>query len=100
MEKDAVKLGLTRDIEIRRQAWRFGQQLLEANIRAEEVASHLLEQETKRFEEGIGDQFILISREAAALEARVNTIEAEFALLNEELLLVAAMARLVPQDSD
>lgn len=100
LEKDAVRLGLTRDIEIRRQAWRFGQQLLEANSRAEEVASHLLEQETKRFEEGIGDQFILISREAAALEAKVNTIEAEFALLNEELLLVAAMARLVPQDSD
>ena len=60
----------------------------------EQVARELLRQETTRFEEGISDQFLLINRESAALEARLSAIEAEFAVLHQELFLAGTLARL------
>lgn len=94
LEKLAIELGLKRDIHVGLESIVLAKNAFTTSQRMEQVAQELLRQETKRFEEGISDQFLLINRETAALEARLSAIEAEFAVLHQELFLAGTLARL------
>ena len=94
LEKSAIELALKRDIQAGLESIALANNALSTSRRMEQVARELLRQETTRFEEGISDQFLLINRESAALEARLSAIEAEFAVLHQELFLAGTLARL------
>jgi hypothetical protein len=60
----------------------------------EVLAKQLQAQEQVRFFEGVSDQFLLISREKAALQASMQRIDAELDILRHELVIHATLARL------
>lgn len=87
---------IRRDVDVSLNALDFSRQLLSLTREQEALASALLEQEQARFEAGVSDQFLLISREQAALQARLKTVDAELETLRNELSLHATLARLAP----
>ena len=60
----------------------------------EALAAQLLAQERVRFFEGVSDQFLLIAREKATLQASLQRIDAELDILRNELALHATLAQL------
>lgn len=90
----ALKEQLRRDVSISLEGLRYSRSILELSREQERLAESLLQQERTRFEAGVSDQFLLINRETAALEAHLRTIDAELGLLRQELLLHTTLAQL------
>ncbi len=90
---------LERDVDVSLKALDYSRQILSLSEQQRELASTLLTQEQTRFEAGVSDQFLLITREKAALQARLKQVDAEVETLRNELSLHATLAQLAPTGS-
>lgn len=87
---------IRRDVDLTLNALRYSQHILDLSRQQERLAEALRQQEQKRFNAGVSDQFLLISRETAELQAHLKTIDAEVDFLRQELTLRATLADLGP----
>ena len=96
MEYDQIVLReqLRRDLDMSLKALTYTRRILALSRQQEALAETLLQQERARFDEGVSDQFLLISRETTALQAHLKTVDAEVEVLRQELALNATLASL------
>lgn len=87
---------IERDVDVSLNALDYSRQLLTLTRQQEQLATDLMIQEQARFNAGVSDQFLLISRETVALQARLKTVDAEIETLRNELALHATLAQLLP----
>ncbi len=87
---------LRRDVALSLEALDYGRRILAISREQEAVAEQLQRQEQERFDAGVSDLFLLINREAAALQAHLKSVDAEVALMRQELALQATLAQLLP----
>lgn len=93
-DQQVLKEQLRRDVDLSLNALDYARDILALSQQQESLAETLLAQERARFEEGVSDQFLLITRETTALQARLKTIDAEIEVRRHELALHATLARL------
>ena len=86
---------LRRDSDMSLKALSFTRQILALSYQQKTLAETLLKQERARFEEGVSDQFLLITREKDALQAYLKTVDSEVEVLRQELALNATLASLL-----
>ena len=98
LEYDQIVLReqLRRDLDMSLKALTYTRRILALSRQQEALAETLLRQERARFDEGVSDQFLLISRETTALQAHLKTVDAEVEVLRQELALNATLASLQP----
>lgn len=96
-ETQVVSDKLRRDIGLALEGLSYSRRILTISQDQEAVAQRLQLQEQSRFEAGVSDLFLLITRETAALQAQLKSIDAEINVMREELALQATLARLLPQ---
>ena len=98
LEYDQIVLReqLRRDLDMSLKALTYTRRILALSRQQEALAETLLRQERARFDEGVSDQFLLISRETTALQAHLKTVDAEVEMLRQELALNATLASLQP----
>ena len=98
LEYDQIVLReqLRRDLDMSLKALTYTRRILALSRQQEALAETLLQQERARFDEGVSDQFLLISRETTALQAHLKTVDAEVEVLRQELALNATLASLQP----
>ena len=96
LEYDQIVLReqLRRDLDMSLKALTYTRRILALSRQQEALAETLLQQERARFDEGVSDQFLLISRETTALQAHLKTVDAEVEVLRQELALNATLASL------
>ncbi len=85
---------LERDVSVSLKALAFSRQILSLSEQQKTLAGALLSQEQTRFEAGVSDQFLLITRETAALQAQLKWVDAKIEALRNELSLHATLAKL------
>jgi len=93
-EQQVLREQLRRDLDLSLKALDYVRNILTLSRQQEALAETLLSQEQARFDEGVSDQFLLITREKTALEAHLKTIDAQFDVLRHELALHATLASL------
>lgn len=69
-------------------------QIAEIQARQAQTANALFLQEQKRFDVGVSDLFLLNARETSAIEAKLKAIEADVAILRQELTTLFIAAKL------
>lgn len=90
----ALERELRRDADVAQTGLAYQHNIAAVAKKMETASEHLLSQETKLFREGISDQFVLLNREKAFLEAQLKATAAKFALVRQELILFASFAQL------
>jgi len=90
---------IERDVDVSLKALEYSRQILALSLQQEALATKLLSQEQTRFEAGMSDQFLLISRESTALQAQLKTVDARIEVLRNELSLRATLAQLASSTS-
>ena len=95
-EARVLKEQIERDIGVSLKALQYSRQILNLSRQQEQLASQLLNQELTRFNAGMSDQFLLISRESAFLQAQLKRVDAHIEVLRNELSLHATLAKLAP----
>jgi outer membrane protein TolC len=93
-EQLVMQQRLLRDLSVATTALATARDILVTSQQREVLAKQLQAQEQVRFFEGVSDQFLLISREKAALQASMQRIDAELDILRHELVIHATLARL------
>lgn len=93
-EQLVMQQRLLRDVSVATTALATARDILVTSQQREVLAKQLQAQEQVRFFEGVSDQFLLISREKAALQASMQRIDAELDILRHELVIHATLARL------
>jgi outer membrane protein TolC len=93
-ESIALERELRRDVDMGRAQLSYQRDIVALAKKMEAASEHLLSQETKRFREGSSDQFVLLSREKAFLEAQLTATAAKYELRRQELTLFASLAQL------
>jgi len=93
-ESQVLTQKIFRDVAVAKTGLANARRILEMSVTREALATQLLDQERVRFFEGVSDQFLLISREKAALEASLDRIDAELAIYRQELGLHQSLALL------
>ena len=93
-ELQVLEQQLRRDVGVATTALATARDIFAMSTRREALAAQLLAQERVRFFEGVSDQFLLIAREKATLQASLQRIDAELDILRNELALHATLAQL------
>lgn len=93
-DQQVLREQLRRDVDLSINALNYARHILTLSQQQESLAETLLAQEQARFDEGVSDQFLLITRETTALQAHLKTIDAEIDVLRHELALHATLASL------
>lgn len=84
----AVEDALKRDLEIASRNWHYSKQIANMQDKQASLAEALFEQEKKRFDIGASDLFVLNSREASAINSRLNAVKAHVDVLRTSLEVI------------
>ena len=93
-DRQVLKAQIARDITINLTTLQNKRQIYSLGLEQVELASALMEQEQRRFQEGVSDLFLLVNREAQALQAQIKAIEAKSAIFRQEIAVNATLAKL------
>lgn len=86
---------LERDVLTALTSYNYGKTVLKLNQQQAEVANELLKQELTRFRVGDSDLFVLNSREASAIQAKLSAIAASVDLLKSEIHVLLITGTLI-----